>query len=239
MAQYIDKAAVVAEIERRVNSLNKDRDFNYLQIKELEALLSSLDTLEVKDSYEQCVQYDSIKASIQAHAETYSFNIESKLFHQLTKEQQKLWRKEIEQACISGGEMSVELAKDARYKENLEVKEVDLEKELDKFYGMYRRDGQTFNLEDNKECVDWKVDCNPKFEKSFAKHFFELGLKAQKGEKNITRKEVENLKERFKPIHDSGRRMFGSEAYDSHIKEVLKFFGYDTEDGVIKEIFDI
>ena len=52
-------------------------------------------------------------------------------------------------------------------------------------------------------------------------------------------KEVKNLKERFKPIHDSGRRMFGSEAYDSHIKEVLKFFGYDTEDDVIKEIFDI
>ena len=49
MAQYIDKSAVVAEIEKRVNSLNKDRDFNYLQIKELEALLSSLDTIEVKD----------------------------------------------------------------------------------------------------------------------------------------------------------------------------------------------
>ena len=49
MAQYIDKAAVVAEIERRVKSLNKDMDFNYLQIKELEALLSSLNTLEVKE----------------------------------------------------------------------------------------------------------------------------------------------------------------------------------------------
>lgn len=47
--KLIDKAAVVAEIEKRVNSLNKDRDFNYLQIKELEALLSSLDTLEVKE----------------------------------------------------------------------------------------------------------------------------------------------------------------------------------------------
>lgn len=64
-------------------------------------------------------------------------------------------------------------------------------------------------------------------------------IKAQKGEKNMTRKEVENLKEMFKPIHNSGRRMFGTEAYDSHIKELLKFFGYDTEDGVIKEIFDI
>lgn len=49
MAQYIDKSALVAEIERRIKSLNKDRDFKYLQIKELEALLSFLDTLEVKD----------------------------------------------------------------------------------------------------------------------------------------------------------------------------------------------
>ena len=49
MEQYIKKSAIVAEIERRVKSLNKDRDFNYLQIKELEALLSSLDALEVKE----------------------------------------------------------------------------------------------------------------------------------------------------------------------------------------------
>jgi hypothetical protein len=93
--------------------------------QELGKILTILDTLEVKDPYEQCVQYDSIKAGIQAHAETYSFNIESLLFNQLTKEQQKLWRKEIEQAVISGGEMGVELARDPRYKENLEVKEED------------------------------------------------------------------------------------------------------------------
>lgn len=47
--KLIDKDAVLAEIERRLKSLNKDRDFNYLQIKELEALLSSMDTLEVKE----------------------------------------------------------------------------------------------------------------------------------------------------------------------------------------------
>ena len=187
MAQYIDKDALVAEIERRCNffiqqSKKKITTDDSSCAIALRGLISFINTLEVEDSYEQCVQYDSIKAGIQAHAETYSFNIESQLFLQLTKEQQALWRKEIEQACISGGEMGVELAKDARYKENLEVKEVDLEKELDKFYGMYRKDEQTFSLEDNEECVDWKVDCNPKFEKAFAKHFFELGLKAQKGE---------------------------------------------------------
>lgn len=52
MEQYIKKSALVAEIERRIKSLNKDRDFNYLQIKELEALLSFLNTLETKDVQE-------------------------------------------------------------------------------------------------------------------------------------------------------------------------------------------
>ena len=80
---------------------------------------------EVKDIYGQCIQYDSIEAGIKAHAETYSFNIESELFNQLTKEQQALWRKEIEQAVISGGEMGVELARDPRYKENHETNDED------------------------------------------------------------------------------------------------------------------
>ena len=121
----------------------------------------------MKDHYEQCVQYDSIKAGIQAHAETYSFNIESELFHQLTKEQQELWRKEIEQACISGGDAGYSLAKDKRYKENLEVKEVDLEKEFDN----YAKD---------------ILACDVQFEPfthlyNCAKYFYKLGL-AQKGE---------------------------------------------------------
>lgn len=49
MTQYIDKSAVSAEINRRLEVLSKDRDFNYLQIKELKALLSSIDDLEVKE----------------------------------------------------------------------------------------------------------------------------------------------------------------------------------------------
>jgi len=81
----------------------------------------------MKDPYGECVQYNSIEAGIQRYAGTYSFNIESKLFNQLTKEQQGLWRKEIEQAYIIGGETGVELARDPRYKENLEVKEAQEE----------------------------------------------------------------------------------------------------------------
>ena len=122
--------------------------------------------LLLKDPYGQCIQYSSIKDGIKAYAETYSFNIESELFHQLTKEQQKLWRKEIEQAYINGGTASVELARDIRYKENLEVNGVDLSREIEKeiktrWYGEYLS--------------------TEKFEES-AKHFFELGLKVQKGE---------------------------------------------------------
>lgn len=48
--------------------------------------------------------------------------------------------------------------------DTLEVKEVDLAKEIDKFYGMYRKNGITFSIEDNQECLDWKEDCNPDFE---------------------------------------------------------------------------
>lgn len=61
---------------------------------------------------------------------------------------------------------------------SLEVKEVDLEKEIDKFYGIYRKDGKTYSIEDNEKCFDWKEDCNPDFEIAFAKHFFELGMAA-------------------------------------------------------------
>lgn len=126
MNQYINKSDLVAEIKKL-----RDRAYELYGVSQFgsayNSVLDVIDTLEVIDPYERCVQYDSIKTGIQAHAETYSFNIESELFNQLTtEEQQGLWRKEIEQACVSGGEVGVELAKDPRYKENNETKEVDL-----------------------------------------------------------------------------------------------------------------
>lgn len=128
--KLIDKDALVEVIERlrKYQRLEDRHDQGVLD--GLHTIEKTIDTLETRDPYEQRIQYDSIKSGIQAHADTYSFNIESMLFNQLTKEQQKLWRKEIEQAVISGGEVGVELARDARYKENLEVKEVDLKKEI-------------------------------------------------------------------------------------------------------------
>lgn len=129
MAQYINKDDLLKEIERLEN-INQEYKktwkwkFKWFyrtiigRLEVLEGLKKFINTLEVKDPYEQCVQYSSVKDGIKAHAETYSFNIESQLFNQLTKEQQSLWRKEIEQAVISGGDAGVELAKDIRYKEN-------------------------------------------------------------------------------------------------------------------------
>lgn len=141
MARLIDKDALMAEIERleKVNLEYKKTwkwKFKWFyctiigRLEILEGLKSYIDTLKVKDPYEQCIQYPSVKDGIEAHAETYSFNIESELFNQLTKEQQALWRKEIEQAVVSGGEAGAELTRDPRYKENLKVKEVDFEEGL-------------------------------------------------------------------------------------------------------------
>ena len=167
MTQYIDKSVLVEKIDKRIKeteSMDSNDQFWAGQISGFDSVLKILNTLEVNDPYEQCVQYPSIKDSIQAHAETYSFNIESELFNQLTKEQQALWRKEIEQAYISGGNAGVELARDFRYKENLKVKEVDLGKEINLW------------VEENT-CNGY---CSASIHET-AEHFFELGLKTQKG----------------------------------------------------------
>lgn len=174
MSNLIDKSALVAEIEKLEKALKNACEPNPFgsveecmtdaELQALDVVKEIIDTLKVKDPYEQCIQYDSIKTGIQANAEIYSFNIESELFNQLAKEQQELWRKEIEQAYIIGGETGVELARDPRYKENLEMKEVDLEKEIKRFTmskELYEADSVI---------------------KAVAEHFFELGLKAQKGE---------------------------------------------------------
>lgn len=170
MAQYIDKAVVVAEIERRQKGeVFYDEDGSFASWADqyhysiLEAVKKFIDTLEVKDPYEQCVQYSSVKDAIQAHAETYSFNIESELFQQLTKEQQELWRKEIEEACINAGEAGYSLANDIRYKENLYTKEVDLSAAVERY------------VEQHKSELQGYMDI-----RRIARHFFELGLKAQK-----------------------------------------------------------
>lgn len=62
-----------------------------------------------------------------------------------------------------------------------EQPEVDLEKEMDMFYGMYRdKTGQTYDIEDDEPCFDWKEDELSEHEMRIAHHFYELGLKARK-----------------------------------------------------------
>lgn len=181
MEQYINKADIEAEIDKLDNQdfcVIDDLNGRTAYLLAIGDFYKALDTLEAKDPYEECIQYPTVRDGIEAHAETYSFNIESELFNQLTKEQQALWRKEIEQACISGGEAGVELARDPRYKENLEVKEVDYGIEVHRYaqehFNVYDDVNQTLQTKENKTLLGRKD-----FE-DIAKHFFELGLKQNK-----------------------------------------------------------
>ena len=168
MSHLINKDALVAEINKAIKIIYAGREYVGIPYGEecivsgLQKVENIIDTLEVKE-----VEENKLPNPRFPHLN----NIVDKVFG--TGNLESLEYEEAEQLVLLAKE---ELLKD------LEVKEVDLEKELDKFYGMYRKGGQTFSLEDNQECVDWKVDCNPDFEIAFAKHFFELGLNAQKGE---------------------------------------------------------
>ena len=175
--KLIDKDALVAEIERiKKEECPTDSYEGRCKLLWFEQFLSFLNTLEVIDPYAQCIQYDSIEAGIEAHAEDYSFNIESELFQQLTKEQQVLWRKEIEQAVISGGYNGLDLARDPRYEENHEVKEVDLD-ESARHYLLYEHVSplnKVLHQADLKVEMQYHKDIEGAY-----KAGFELGIKAQ------------------------------------------------------------
>ena len=51
-----------------------------------------------------------IQDKIKSFSEEYSFLIPSELFYQLTTEQQKLWKKEIEDAIVNGVKYGLELS---------------------------------------------------------------------------------------------------------------------------------
>ena len=155
MTQYLPKAAVMAEIERRKkivekrlyinNSYSEEGNAAWERDKALydvyNSLLSFLDTLEVKESKLPNPRFPHLN------------NIVDKVFGAGNLES---WEyKEAEQLVLLAKE---ELLKD------LEVKEVDLEKEMDDYFD---KNDKEYTREDYLD---------------FAKHFFELGLKAQKGE---------------------------------------------------------
>lgn len=59
--------------------------------------------------------------------------------------------------------------------------DLELEKEIDSYYGMYRKDGKTYDIEDGEECADWRELFNPYAEIAFARHFYNRGkLNARK-----------------------------------------------------------
>ena len=153
MKQYIDKSAVVAEIKRRINEINLDtiEDWRYrLQrehdIEVMKNILSLIDTLEIKE-----VEESKLPSPRFPHLN----NIVDKVFG--TGNLESLEYEEAEQLVLLAKE---ELLKD------LEVREVDLEKELDSMI--------TPELKLHKALPSLF---------DVAKHFFELGLKAQKGDK--------------------------------------------------------
>ncbi len=132
-------------------------------------------------------------------------------------------------------EVGLNLAYLEDFIDTIEVKEVDLEKEIDKFYGMYRKDGQTFSLEDNEECLDWKIDCNPEFKKYFAKYFFELGIYSQLTWKDI--RLISEIGEEFMNSEESDN-CTDDETYYSAILNKLKQLGrdYKTQRQEIREL---
>lgn len=175
MTQYIPKDTLVTEIENKRKhaqaigdiAINSSMQQFFDGMKQgCVDILSFINTLEAKEDvsivipYDVRIQYVDRESAIKTHAEDYSWNIESELFQQLTPEQQKLWRKDIEQACISGGYCGLNLKKDNRYDE---AKEVDLEKEIERYFKGFGK----FASVGIDDCID------------IARHFFEIGLKAQ------------------------------------------------------------
>lgn len=55
----------------------------------------------------------------------------------------------------------------------------------------------------------------------------------------MERRDIERLKKKMAPVLERGRSIFGKEVYDNHIKDLLRYFDYDLNDPIVKEIFDI
>jgi hypothetical protein len=158
MAKYIDKSALVAEIEKRINEEIEScaTNFGYSQgcIDSMRNVLSFIDTLEVKEvenfiwnNARTTVPEDSTNQIICIKEDGLAVSTIGKIINGTVK-----W------AYLD------DLLNTNSF--NVEVKEVDLEKEIELVKGDY-------------EQVD--VAWNDDFD-FIARHFYELGLKAQKGE---------------------------------------------------------
>lgn len=151
----IDAEKLKAEIKKRINELDSDKylsvDSKTARIAELHFIDRSIDSLQQKPQEEIC----------------------PKCIHH---------RKDDDCYYPYGG-MHRRINENGVYEctgfceKEQEYPNVDLEKELDKFYGMYRKGGQTYDIKDGEKCADWKEMCNPDFEIALVRHFYELGRK--------------------------------------------------------------
>ena len=164
--KLIDKAAVVAEIEKYIsnykgilNKIDKSSDewvtstlMLESKIDVLQHILSFLDTLEVKEVREESVSKDLEEAAFD-YAEACKYDGGEKLL------------------CVEHFKAGAQWQKQ---KNTIGVKEVDLEKELETLDSLlYDLDGVAVKGATSYLTVEDVKD--------IAKHFFELGLKA-KGE---------------------------------------------------------
>ena len=161
MKQYIKKSALVAEVEKRIKTLNEILIKRPISSPTLEKLieenkkvLSFIDTLEVKEVEEEPVSND-LEAEFVLYLK-HKFNIPQE-GHKLKTNG---WRPSPYDI--------LDIAKHfAQWQKKQEIKEVDLEKEVHSAADQY-------DINNNGN-IYWEDIVG------FAKHFFELGLKA-KGE---------------------------------------------------------
>ena len=175
MEQYIPKAAVVAEIKKliRENELYLSENVSDTvrfsktgAYSVLNDLLHFLDALEVKEVKEESVSKDLEEAISQSF-----------IYHENRGDDFRS-DKQIETAYRCGFETCAKYYKELASitkdieKQTPEVKEVDLKKEIKDYFDnqpiITRSKGIDYQLIPSAEVI--------------AKHFFELGLKAQKGE---------------------------------------------------------
>lgn len=165
MTQYIDKDAVIAEIGRRIEEITQTISLGNKKIQksggnrkaELVRFLSFIITLEVKEMNEEPVS-EELEEAIE----------KSFIYHENHGDDFRS-DKQIETAYMYGFETGAKWAN----KHLIEVKEVDLNKEIKDYFHnqpiITRSKGVDYRLIPSGEEI--------------AKHFFEVGLKvAQKGE---------------------------------------------------------
>ena len=119
--------------------------------------IKMMEEVDYFENIDNNAQYQSFEAAIEAHAKEYSFNIESMLFPQLTTEQQKLWRNEIEQAYISGANAGMSLARDFTKKDAFIEKACEFIKEHHHEFSFWNTEEYELEFSTQKFIEDFKA----------------------------------------------------------------------------------